>query len=131
MAQWYLPNVCVLLLADPGLFFKPVQFHFQPTDFGIESLGAGRRIIGLGAALAVKNSWRLRQQCFLPYPNLGRVDRKLLGNFIQGLCAPNCFKCYFCLVLTGEAFTILFAQCLLLFIAGYHLKLLSGFWGPL
>jgi hypothetical protein len=34
-------------------------------------------------------------------------------------------------VLAGEIFTLLFAHCLLLFIAGYHFKLLSGFRGPL
>jgi hypothetical protein len=34
-------------------------------------------------------------------------------------------------VLAGKTFTILFAHCLLLFIAGYHLKLLSEIRGPL
>jgi len=57
--------------------------------------------------------------------------RKLLGDFIQRLGTSDRFKRYFRLVLAGETFTALFAHCLLLFTAGYHLKLLSGNRGPL
>src|SRR6266567_9647443 len=78
-----------------------------------------------------ENSRSLCEQGFLPFPNLGRMNSKFLGYFIQGLGASDRFKRDFCLVLAGETFTTLFAHCLLLFIAGYDLKLLSGNWGPL
>ena len=50
------PVLTLKLLADPGLFFEPIQFHLQPPDLGIQTLRTGRRIGRLRAALGIKQA---------------------------------------------------------------------------
>lgn len=64
-------------------------------------------------------------------PHLGRMHAKFLGNFVYRLDSSDRIHRNLSFELTAEILTTFFAHDLLLFIAGYHLILLSGFWGPL
>jgi len=78
-----------------------------------------------------KYAWSLFLQHFLPMPNLGRMYAKLLGDFVYRLNSSDRINRDLGFKLTAEILAIFFARYLLLFIAGYHLILLSGIWGPL
>jgi len=56
---------------------------------------------------------------------------KLPGNLVYRLDSPDRFKRHLGFELTTEILAFLLTHCLLLFIAGYHLKSLSSIWGPL
>lgn len=61
-------------------------------------------------------------------PRLSRMHAKFLGNFGYRLDISDRNLGF---ELTDEFLAAFFVHDLLIFIAGYHLTLLSGFWGPL
>ena len=104
---------------------------FQSPDLGVEALGAGGRVYRHGTALGIEYGTRLFLQFFFPLSHLRRMYAKRLGDFGYGLDPTDRLKCDLGFELTAEILTLFFIHHLLLLTAGYHLILLSDFWGPL
>ena len=99
-----------LLAADPGLFFKPVQFHLQSPYLRVQALWAGRWLHRLRTTLAVKQYRGLFLQLFFPQTNLGGMYPKFLGKLVDRLNPTNRFQCDLGLELAAEYLALLLAH---------------------
>ena len=97
------------LQADPRLFFKPVQFHIQLPYLGVQPVRVALRIDWFWSSLAIKQAAGIVQQLLFPLTHLGWMHTKFLGNFIDRLCALDCFQCHFGFLRTGKNLPFVFA----------------------
>ena len=78
--------------ADPGLFFEPIEFHLESTDFSVQSIGCAVRRNGLGAAFAFEQGLGLGLNLALPLAHLDWVGAELLRYLIDCLDSSHRLK---------------------------------------